>query len=243
MNATTLAKDCQLLDQVVMKASDIKTIYPIEQPNKKNKWKKTLRKACVERGITIQFMTEMSSRSKENQTRYVGSQKQILWTLKWRFHSSDKKIEYERLINNISENTLISDILKGIIETSQNDYVASLDITNCAVLLVAEGAVGGGHYLLETDFTLQESFFAKTIIEYPLLDIVPNQFLDEWKIVTIMDVHQIEKPKVEAPKPQSELPSYDTIKEALKLDMIQNALKKTVKEEEKKVILPSTYSK
>ena len=244
MNEMTLVKDCNLLDTVANKASFIKSQGSLKTQKKNEKWKKMLSKACVDRGITVQFMPNMSSRAKENKTKYNDSQKKVFWTLKWRFRSAEHKLEYERLIDMIDENATILDTLKSVIQTSPNDYVSSLDINNVDVLLVAEGAKGGGHYQVEKEYTIQESLFAKTVIEYPIFDIVQKECLSEWKIVTIMDVKeiQVEKPKKIQKVSEEAIPTYESIKDALKLDMIKNILSKTDEAEENKITLEPTYT-
>ncbi|OHT11132.1 hypothetical protein TRFO_04096 [Tritrichomonas foetus] len=110
---------------------------------------------------------------------------------------------------------------------------------NFTILLLAEGAEGGGHYSAEINDTVGANLFSKTIIEYPIFDVVPNECLSEWKIVTIFDVRNIEKPKEPIKTVEEKnLPSYDSIKEALKLDIINKILQKSQAEDELKTPLP-----
>jgi hypothetical protein len=78
----------------------------------------------------------------------------------------------------------------------------------------------------------RDNLFAKTVIEYPIVDVVPVENLEEWKIVTVLDVKQIEKPKsdVSGEKSPVDLPTYQQIKQALKLDIIQGVLDRAAEE-------------
>lgn len=244
MDEATLVRDCRLLDTVVNKASFIKAQNTQSAPKKSNKWQKHLSNTCIDRGITVRFMPSASSRAKGNKTRYDATQKRVFWTLNWRFRSADRKLEYERLIDMIDENATLRDTLMSVIQTSPNDFVSGLNIDDVEILLVAEGAKGGGHYQVEKEYTIQESLFAKTIIEYPIFDVVKKENLDEWKIVTIMDVKEIpiEKPEKVQKVAEETLPTYESIKDALKLDMIKNMLSKTDEAEENKINMEPTFN-
>ena len=59
-----------------------------------------------------------------------------------------------------------------------------------------------------------------------------------------MDVKeiQVEKPKKIQKVSEEALPTYESIKDALKLDMIKNILSKTDEAEENKITLEPTYT-
>lgn len=252
MDAEMLMKDCALIDQVQTSVLDSKAKFPKQ---KKPKWQKQLKKECQDEGITICFLPHALSRSQENRTR-CKDQNVIYWTCRFRFHDENNEIVYNALINDINENSPMGDVLRAIQETSPNDYVAHIDLNQFDLLLVAEGAPGGGHYeIQDLSFTLSEDLFGKTIIEFPIFDIVPKCIFDQFNIVTESDVRNItaqndvpdntSQPKdklIEAK--ERELLSYETIKDALKLDIITGVLKQAkLEKERKKTILPESKNK
>ena len=231
MDGSVLLKDCALIDRVnseIIRADDNLKKMKKSVPY----WKKILKKQCKERGITLHFMPNESSRAKENKTKYK-DKKTIFWTCKFRFRDNEKNIKCERIASEIDENALISDIIKGLLETTPNDFVANLKFDQCTILLLAEGAVGGGYYEVDLQASLSDNLFSKTIIEYPIFEIVSKDSLNDWKIVSILDVKNVEKPKekIQVVK-QEELPSYEMIKDALKLDIITKVISDSKRDEQ-----------
>ncbi|KAK8860228.1 Box C/D snoRNA protein 1 [Tritrichomonas musculus] len=242
MDSNMLMKDCALLDEVrsaVIHANDK------FHKTKKPQWQKILEKQCQERGITIRFMPKEMTRSKENNTRCRSKLNQtIYWTCRFRFRNENKDIVYERLVNDIVETSILQDIFNGIVETTPNDFVAKANLDEFEILLLAEGASGGGHYQVETSISLSDNLFSKTIIEYPIFDVVPKENLSDWNIVSVFDVRNIDELKEKPnsnPKKAEDLPSYETIKEALKLDIITGVLKSSKLSEEQNAPLPPVY--
>lgn len=234
MDSQMLIKDCVLIDEVRSAVIDADVKFP---KNKKAKWQKLLEDQCQKRGATICFMPRQMTRSSENKTRYNIEKEKIFWTCRFRFRNENKDIICDRLIHDIDETSKILDIFNAIVETTPNDYVAKATLDEFELLLVAEGTAGGGHYQLEPLATLGENLFSKTIIEYPIFDIVPKSSLDNWNVVFF--VGNFEEPKEQPTQSKkTELPSYEKIKEALKLDIITNVLKTYVQKEEQNAPLP-----
>lgn len=230
MNADTLVRDCKLLDAAKSAevSANMKTVF---KWSPKDKWRKLLKQACSDRGITLYYMPLLSSRSRENKSRYVKARSVILWTARWRFRSKDHKIEYETVLNDVNEGTPLIDTVRAIIQTVPNDFVAKLDPNDLNVLLVAEGIEGGGSYMTESEIGLQDNLFTKTIIEYPIFDIVPKEYLDEWKIVTNLPNRKFEVIEETKTKTEAPLPSYDDIKDAIKMDLLKTVLDKAQEED------------
>ena len=244
MDSSMLIKDCVLIDEVRSAVIDADANYNANFPkNKKKQWKKILEKECQERGITISFMPSKMDRATENKTRYRNNEQTIYWSCRFRFRNDDNNIVCNRLIHNQVENSKLEDIFNAVVETTPNDFVAKVNLFQYEILLLAEGAPGGGYYQIEATASLGENLFSKTIIEYPIFDVVPKNILEDLNIVTVLDVRNIEEQKeIPVNTTKKELPSYETIKEALKLDIITNVLKTSQLKEEQNAPLPPDYN-
>lgn len=239
MNSQMLIKDCALLDEArsaVIDATSKK--FPKKS---KTDWQKLLDSQCQKSGITIHFLPRLMTRAVENKTRYLKKEDTIYWTCRFRFRNEDKEIVYDYLLHDISENSSMIDIFKAIVETAPNDFVAKANLDTFEILLVAEGSPGGGHFQIDLSCTLGENLFSKTLIEYPIFDVVPKNSLDKWNIVFY--IGEMEEPKEQPAKTQkTELPSYEKIKDALKLDIISNVLKSSISKEEQNTPLPPDFN-
>jgi hypothetical protein len=141
----------------------------------------------------------------------------------------------------IREDLPLVNIFTSIVETAANDEVAMCSTANSTILLVAEGAEGGGYYRVDGDLGLRANLFAKTVIEFPFFEIVPSYALGDWRIVNPLDVKKLQATKPEAPadaQPASDLPTYQEIKRALKLDIIQGVLDRAAEEAIRNAPLP-----
>ena len=91
---------------------------------------------------------------------------------------------YERIITKIPDDTKIYFILKGIIETSPNDYVAHLNPNDWAMLMLGERLENGSYYELDYEFSLNDSLCGKTVIEYPIFAVIAKKEIANWKIAS-----------------------------------------------------------
>jgi hypothetical protein len=228
MNAHTLACDCALLDSISAKQQ----LAQLPRHSRDRKYGKDVIKFCNDQGITLRRLPRESSRSKENKTRLAPDKTHVLWTVRWRFHRPDKSTAFETVVSGIHESSRLADTFNAIVETTPNDEVAAFSLDIARMLMVAEGAEGGGFYECEPFLGLKDNLFAKTVIEYPIIDVVSLDSLFEWKIVTILEVKKVEKPKSDMPdeKPPPDLPTYQEIKQALKLDIIKGVLDRAAEE-------------
>ena len=238
MNSTTLINDCKLLDSAIEAKEDAEMVSKnqgFSKTKSKQKWKKVLKKACEERAISIDFFPLQSTRSKENSTRYIQSQGYIAWTVLWRFRLPDKTIIYKYLANNQNGSANFGYLFRAILELSPDDYVASLNDTCSTAILVAEGAPGGGYYEIDFSATLDENLCLKSVYEYPIIEVIPENCLNDYKIVDITQVKKIPNPKEQIPPPKPQvLPSYDQIKAALKMDLLNGAIA-TINDEDENI--------
>ena len=219
MTADTLARDCQFLDKIACDTSHMHEIANRMEKAKKPQPK--LKRECSSRGITIRFLPRESSRARENQT-FVDKAKKIYWSARWRFHRPDKTIGYENVFNKIEEDAPLGDVLRALCARVPDDFLRGVDPDQCRILMVAEGAEGDAFYEVDRDVGISGNLFAKTVIEYPIFDVVTG---GDWKIVTISDVQRVEKPvKPETPSTPTTLPSYDEIEQALKKDIIEGVV-------------------
>jgi hypothetical protein len=184
-------------------------------------------KYCESFGIKVLRMPRESSRSRENKTYLAGDNSYLCWTARWRFRRPDRSIAFEIVLNQIDDIFPLRDILRLIVRTAPNDEVAICSPENSTVLIVAEGVQGGGYFQADIELGLRDNLFSKTVIEFPILEVVPTQCIADWKIVTLCDVEEVQMPKVEPtpePEPLPDLPTYHEIKKALKRDIIQGVL-------------------
>jgi predicted sugar kinase len=140
---------------------------------------------------------------------------------------------FETVVPGVHEASPIAQTLRALTETVRNDEVASVCLEKSKVLIVAEGAEGGGFFESDPSLGLKDNLFAKTVIEYPILEVVPRENVGDWKIVTLLDVRKMEIPTKEVAQEveAGELPTYQEIKQALKMDIIKGVMERAAEEE------------
>ena len=225
MNAEILQRDIALYDRAnvaVVDASD-----KLDEFKKVPKYKKNLKKECADRGIDLNFMPSLSSRHRTNESCISKENKEvILWTICWRFYTPEKKIIYERIVPRTEDTVKIGLILRGIIETSPDDYVSKLDPNDLVVLMLGERLENGSYYELDNDFSLNDSLCGKTVIEYPIFAVVDKADVKNWKIAPPFAIGaKVEEAKEERKDNEKDEeddigPDYEEIKKSLKLDLI-----------------------
>ena len=232
MTAETLYRDINLYDQANVALINASDRLP-KSFNKLTQIQKKIRKACSDRGIDINFMPGISSRSKSNKTQIVRDDKNqmILWTINWRFFDETKTKRYELTTNKINEESKLGFVLKGIFETCPNDFVAHLNLNNIIVLMNAERVEGGVFYELDNEFSINDNLCGKCIIEYPIFNIIPKETKEQWKICSPFtqgktieqemkeDEERMKKEEEEIEK-EEKGPDFEEIKRSLKLDLI-----------------------
>lgn len=225
MNSHTLYKDIQLLDQISI--AKLNSTDRFEKQGKQPKYLKKLKKECSMRGIDIKFMPNQSTRRQENKTAVSQDGKNINWSTKWRFIDENKQIRFEYILPPIQDDMVLSSALKALIDASQNDYVAHLDIKELAILMVAEGLENGQFFDISTEFDLNTNLTAKTVIEYPIFVVIPEKCKKDYKIADQFALCQFKEEKEEVKEEVQEevLPDYEKIKAALKLDLIKKVMK------------------
>jgi hypothetical protein len=237
MNSDLLLSDCRFLDQV--SAHQHRVSLP--RPQEPRRSAKDVVRYCESCGITLLRLPRESSRSRENKTRLSADRSHLLWTTRWRFRRADRSIAFENVLSWIHEDLPLGDVFRAIVETAPNDEVAMCSPANSTILLVAEGAEGGGYYGVDGGLGLRANLFAKTVIEFPFFEIVPSDALGDWRIVTPLDVKKVHPAEPEAPagaQPPTDLPTYQEIKKALKLDIIQGVLDRAADEAIRNAPLP-----
>lgn len=226
MNEHTLYKDIQLLDQASI--AKLNAADKLEKSNKPPRYLQKIKKECSQRGIDIKFMPNQATRRQENKTYLTQDGKNLMWTTKWRFFNDRQEKKFEMILPPIQDDTNLASALKAIIDASQDDFVAHLNLKDLAVLMVAEGLENGQFFDLSLDFDLNTNLTAKTIIEYPIFHVVPKDHLSDYKLADPFALCQFKEEKVEEVKENVEeevLPDYEKIKSALKLDLIKNVMK------------------
>jgi hypothetical protein len=170
-------------------------------------------------------MPKESSRSKENQSHVSADKQSIIWTVRWRFYDASNQLVWDTVLTGLHEDIPISALLSAITETAPNDLVARVTLETHTVLLIAEGAVGGGCYEVDTSLGIRENLFAKNVIEFPFLVVVCKNCIRNWKTVGLLDVRELGKVKEPVVMQRDiELPGYDEIKHALKMDLIKGVI-------------------
>ena len=125
-------------------------------------------------------------------------------------------------------------VLKGLIETTPNDYVASLQNDQELVLMNAERVEGDSYYELDNEFSINDCICGKCIIEYPIFNVIPKNCKNNWNICSPFTIgktveqekkedEEREKAKldeIEEEKQEEKGPNFDEIKKSLKLDLI-----------------------
>jgi hypothetical protein len=234
MDSGHLASDCRFLDQVSARVS-------LPGAQKQRLGDKPVAAYCARWGITLLRLPRESSRSRENTTQLTSSGGHLIWTTRWRFRRPDRSIAFEKIVWPVHDNAPLGHFFKALVETAPNDELSTYSPANSAILIVAEGAEGGGYYEVDAALGLLENLFAKTVIEFPVIEIVPKHCLPHWKIVTVLDVKEVKAPNVQPtpePQPPPKLPSYQEIKKALKLDIIQGVLDSAAAEDVRNAPLP-----
>ena len=97
MNEHHLMKDCEFLDKISL--SLIHSNEKIPEKSNLKKWKKKLILSCKDRGITLHFMPNNSTRSQNNKTKLSKDGNIIYWTILWRFFINFDIIEFETYSN------------------------------------------------------------------------------------------------------------------------------------------------
>jgi hypothetical protein len=238
MTADNLVRDCIFLDKIASRSDDARR--GSKKKSHKTKKMKLLTSACSDRGISIRFMPKESSRAKDNRSHVSSDKRDILWTVRWRFYDSLDNLAWDSTIPELHEDVPIFRLLSAIVETAPNDLVAKVTLDTHIVLMTAEGAAGGGVYEIDASLGLRENLFAKNVIEFPFLEVVCRDCIGNWRIVSVLDVREIEKVKeVVVVKKEVELPAYEEIKRALKMDLIQGVIEEARNAEIRNEPLPA----
>lgn len=229
MTVDTLLKDCKLYDRVETALSRVKERYenlPVAQ--KPNKVLKKLAKHCRERGITLKFMNRQSERAKENQTK-IGKHSEIRWTVRWRFYRDDELV-LDHLEDGVPEGIPMAQVLAKVVEDLPE--VALRKILplpdDCEMLLVAEDAEGDAFYEVDSKYGLSDNLGAKTVVEFPIIEVVSGAERSRRTIVNPFDVKQETESKQQETENnmpgEDHMPSYFEIEDALKRDIIESTV-------------------
>ena len=142
---------------------------------------------------------------------------------------------YEFITPKTKEDIKLGLIIKGLIETTPNDYVAGLQNDDVLVLMNAERVEGDSYYELDNEFTINDCLCGKCIIEFPIFNVIPKGSKGDWNICSpftvAKTVEQEKKEDEEREKANMEEdsnekqevtkgPDFDEIKKSLKLDLI-----------------------
>jgi len=235
MNEFTLIKDCELLDKATRASINASEKIPPKVQLKK--YQKRFISACKDRGITFHYMPLESTRSHNNRTKLEKNGDSIHWTINWRFFSCNKEMIFETYTHYIDENIPLFEILKAVIDTAQNTSISTKNPLDVSLLLVAEGFPSSTRFSVDTQQPLSYNLAMKTIIEFPIIDVVDLASTPEWNIVEpFASIPQefTEEPVQEANSKEDLLPNYEDIKKALKMDIIQTIEKETQNIEDNK---------
>jgi hypothetical protein len=154
-----------------------------------------LRKAIFHRGTRFHFLPEHFSRRRNNSTYLNWRTKQIDWKVQITFLNAEMQTFFEE---RCPENMVLQDIISKYITSikSLKAYqVAGFD--NIDVLIKAEKYFGGSRFhKLNLRESLKSNLYGKTVVEYPQLYVViQNFYTSKTDLEKKLEVKEAKKPQ------------------------------------------------
>lgn len=147
-----------------------------------------LKKAASDssRQIKLNFLLPNFDKHKVNKTYYDWTSKVIYWCIEWRFINADNKIIIdERCCETNLMDELIGSYFDCTNSISSLACYRSRGLGGTALLLKAEGVrkSQNRYYVMDVSKTLQDNLKGKTIIEYPVINVIFDSDIQKYDVI------------------------------------------------------------
>lgn len=147
-----------------------------------------LKKAALQanRQIKLEFLLPNFDKHKVNKTYYDWTSKVIYWCIEWRFINADSKIIIdERCCETDAMTQLIAHYFDYASSISSLACYRSKGLNGVALLLKAEGVRKNQnrYFAMDLSKTLQENLKGKTIVEYPVINVIFDTDIQKYDVI------------------------------------------------------------
>lgn len=184
-----LSSDYRLLEEITRSLASTKklrnTFNKSDQtlPNHLFRLKKTLEKNKT----TLKFLPLNFDRHRRNTTKLNFQSNVVFWHIEWVFTNADNLHLHDDLVR---ETEKLGKVIRKYLVKQENpllqeklQYYQAAGITGIKILLRAEGKRGLKFYELDPTLTLQECFRGKSIIEYPVIQVIFKDHCHDLQVI------------------------------------------------------------